>query len=51
MDLKNCSKALFVSNIEISKNFHINILGLTIELDFGKNMIFKKDNLLVQKFI
>lgn len=41
MDLKNCSTALFVKDIEISKDFYCNILGLNIELDFGKNVILK----------
>jgi catechol 2,3-dioxygenase-like lactoylglutathione lyase family enzyme len=41
MDLKNGSTALFVKNIEVSKHFYKDILGLTIELDFGKNVIFK----------
>jgi catechol 2,3-dioxygenase-like lactoylglutathione lyase family enzyme len=41
MDLKNCSTAMFVKDIEISKEFYCNLLGLTINLDFGKNVIFK----------
>jgi len=41
MDLKNCSTALFVKDIGISKDFYCNILGLNIELDFGKNVILK----------
>lgn len=41
MDLKNGSTALFVKDIEISKHFYKDILGLTIDLDFGKNVIFK----------
>lgn len=41
MDLKTCSAALFVKDIEASKNFYIEILGLSIDLDFGKNVIFK----------
>jgi catechol 2,3-dioxygenase-like lactoylglutathione lyase family enzyme len=41
MDLKNCSTALFVKNIEVSKDFYINILQLLVEEDFGKNVIFK----------
>ena len=40
MDIKNCSTALFVKDIEISKQFYTNTLGLKIELDFGKNVIF-----------
>jgi catechol 2,3-dioxygenase-like lactoylglutathione lyase family enzyme len=41
MDLKTCSAALFVRDIEVSKNFYIGILGLLVDLDFGKNVIFK----------
>ena len=41
MDLKNLSIALFVKNIEVSKSFYVNILQQDIELDFGKNVIFK----------
>ena len=41
MNLKNCSTAIFVKDIEISKDFYCNILGLPVELDFGKNVIFK----------
>ncbi len=41
MNLKNCSTALFVKDIEISKNFYCNLLELSIDLDFGKNVIFK----------
>lgn len=41
MDLKNLSIALFVKDIEISKDFYINILQQQIDLDFGKNVIFK----------
>lgn len=41
MDLINMSIALFVKDIEISKNFYINLLQQQIELDFGKNVIFK----------
>jgi catechol 2,3-dioxygenase-like lactoylglutathione lyase family enzyme len=41
MDLKNCTSVLFVKNIEISKKFYANIPGLSIDLDFGKNVIFK----------
>lgn len=41
MDLKNYSTAIFVKNIEVSKYFYSNILGMTIELDLGKNVIFK----------
>jgi catechol 2,3-dioxygenase-like lactoylglutathione lyase family enzyme len=41
MDLKNCSTALFVENINRSKKFYTEILGLEINLDFGKNLIYK----------
>jgi len=41
MDLKNSSTALFVRDIGISKHFYLDILGLSIDLDFGKNVIFK----------
>jgi catechol 2,3-dioxygenase-like lactoylglutathione lyase family enzyme len=41
MDLKNSSTALFVRDIEISKDFYLEVLGLSIDLDFGKNVIFK----------
>lgn len=41
MDLKNCSTAIFVKEIEVSKYFYSNILGMTIEMDLGKNVIFK----------
>jgi catechol 2,3-dioxygenase-like lactoylglutathione lyase family enzyme len=41
MDLKNGSTAIFVKDIEISKDFYSNILGLPVDLDFGKNVIFK----------
>ena len=41
MDLKTCSTALFVKDIETSKKFYIDLLGMLIDLDFGKNVIFK----------
>jgi catechol 2,3-dioxygenase-like lactoylglutathione lyase family enzyme len=41
MELTNCSTALFVRDIEISKKFYIDILELSVDLDFGKNVIFK----------
>ena len=41
MDLKNMSIALFVKDIGISKKFYINTLKQRIDLDFGKNVIFK----------
>jgi catechol 2,3-dioxygenase-like lactoylglutathione lyase family enzyme len=41
MDLKNSSTALFVRDITISKNFYVDILGLKVNLDFSKNIIFE----------
>jgi catechol 2,3-dioxygenase-like lactoylglutathione lyase family enzyme len=41
MDLSNCSTALFVKDIGISKDFYIGLLGMEVELDFGKNVIFR----------
>lgn len=41
MDLNNCSTALFVKNINISKDFYVNLLEMKVDLDFGKNVIFK----------
>jgi catechol 2,3-dioxygenase-like lactoylglutathione lyase family enzyme len=41
MQIKNSSTALFVKDIEVSKHFYRDVLGLTIDLDFGKNVIFK----------
>ena len=40
MELKNCSTVLFVKEIETSKKFYTSILGMTVSLDFGKNVIF-----------
>ena len=41
MNLKNPSTAIFVKNVELSKKIYHDILGLEIEFDFGKNIIFK----------
>ncbi len=41
MNIKNSSIALFVKDIENSKTFYHGLLGLEIEFDFGKNIIFK----------
>lgn len=41
MDLKNCLTAIFVEDIRLSKDFYTETLGMEIELDFGKNVIFK----------
>jgi catechol 2,3-dioxygenase-like lactoylglutathione lyase family enzyme len=38
-DLKYHSAVAFVSDIKVSKQFYIEVLGLPIELDFGKNVI------------
>lgn len=40
MNLKNCVPALFVKDIEVAKKFYSEILRLTIELDFGKNVVY-----------
>lgn len=40
MDLKNYSTVLFVKNIEVSKSFYSDLLGLTINIDLGKDVIF-----------
>lgn len=41
MKLKTLSIALFVKDIEISKNFYSTILQQKIQLDFGKNVIYE----------
>jgi len=41
MNLKNSSTAIFVKDIGLSKEFYHNLLGLEIEFDFGKNVLFK----------
>jgi hypothetical protein len=41
MQLKNLSTALFVKDINNSKNFYINNLQQKIQFDFGKNVIFE----------
>jgi len=41
MNLKNSSIALFVKDIDVSKTFYHNVLGLEVEFDFGGNIIFK----------
>lgn len=40
-ELNNCTAVLFVRSINESRDFYCNVLGLKIELDFGKNVIFK----------
>lgn len=40
MNLGSASIALFVKDISASRKFYTEILGLTIHLDFGKNIIF-----------
>jgi catechol 2,3-dioxygenase-like lactoylglutathione lyase family enzyme len=41
MNLSPASTALFVKNIELSKAFYSEVLGLVVDMDFGKNVIFK----------
>lgn len=41
MDLKNCSTAIFVKDIRASREFYTGILGLTVDMDFGENIVFK----------
>ncbi len=41
MNLSSVSSALFVKNIEVSKAFYTESLGLDIDLDFGKNVVFE----------
>lgn len=41
MDLKNSATVLFVNDISVSKNFYSELLEIPIDLDFGKNIIFK----------
>lgn len=41
MKLSNCSTAIFVKDIKISKEFYTGLLEMEIDLDFGKNVIFK----------
>jgi len=40
MNLKNCSTVLFVKDIAVSKKFYSEILGLSIHLDFGRDVIY-----------
>jgi hypothetical protein len=42
MKINNCSTALFIKDIEVSKLFYTKVLNLNIDLDFGKNIIFKE---------
>jgi len=39
--LKFTSSVVFVSNINVSKDFYIQLLKQEIELDFGTNIVFK----------
>jgi catechol 2,3-dioxygenase-like lactoylglutathione lyase family enzyme len=41
MNLGTCSTALFVKDIERSKEFYVNLLGFAVEYDFGTNIILK----------
>lgn len=40
MDIKNGSTVLFVRDINISKEFYTDLLGFSVSLDFGKNIVF-----------
>lgn len=40
-DLRYHSAAAFVQDIEVSKKFYTEVLGLDVELDFGKNVILE----------
>lgn len=42
MKLTSCSTALFVKNIGVSKAFYTGVLGMNIDMDFGKNVIFRE---------
>lgn len=41
MNLGTCSPALFVKDIERSKEFYVNQLGFAVECDFGTNIVLK----------
>ena len=41
MDLRNFSAAIFVKDINLSRNFYTKVLGLEVDIDMGKNIIFK----------
>lgn len=41
MKINNCQTVLFVKDIEVSKDFYINTLGLQVDQDFGTNVGFK----------
>jgi catechol 2,3-dioxygenase-like lactoylglutathione lyase family enzyme len=41
MDLRSFTSVLFVKDIRVSKNFYSNVLNLTIEFDFGANIMYK----------
>ena len=41
LELNNCTTAIFVRDICISKDFYCGVLEQSIDLDFGKNVIFK----------
>jgi catechol 2,3-dioxygenase-like lactoylglutathione lyase family enzyme len=40
-DLRYYSAAAFVRDIDVSKKFYTEVLGLAVELDFGKNVILE----------
>ncbi len=41
MQIKNFSFVLFVNDIDVSRKFYTNFLELKIDMDFGKNILFK----------
>ena len=43
MELKNCMPVLFAKNAGKSKDFYVDVLGMTVTADFGgMNFIFKE---------
>jgi Lactoylglutathione lyase and related lyases len=41
MNLGSCCTALFVQDINKSKEFYVGLLGLPVEFDFGTNIVLK----------
>ena len=41
MKIANCCSVLFVRDVKASKEFYCGLLGCVIDLDFGKNVIFR----------
>lgn len=41
LNISRNTVALFVKDIEVSKDFYVNILRIPIDIDFGKNVILK----------